>query len=170
MSALEDSLWAGSLPRCLGIFVQGMIDAGGIHPLQRNTSSSVPELGVNTKAFLVRSLQKVMSPREPAGPPTASTSTLPPVSTPLTPTTHLGVSAEQMQSAGYGAVGIPPPVESPLPRGIGAAPRPKATMEPSTWTPLSDVELPFVPPPGPGVNRKEYYKTRLQQLRFSITL
>ena len=165
MSALEDSLRAGSLPRCLGIFVQGMIDAGGIHPLQRNTTSSVPELGVNTKAFLVRSLQKVMSPREPAGPPAASTSTLPPVSTPITP-----ASAEQMQAAGYGAVGIHPPVEPPLPRGIGAAPRPKATMEPSTWTPLSDVEPPFVPPPGPGVNRKEYYKTRLQQLRLSITL
>ena len=115
MSALEDSLRAGSLPRCLGIFVQGMIDAGGIHPLQRNTTSSVPELGVNTKAFLVRSLQKVMSPREPAGPPAASTSTLPPVSTPITP-----ASAEQMQAAGYGAVGIHPPVEPPLPRGIGA--------------------------------------------------
>ena len=165
MSALEDSLRAGSLPRSLGIFVQGRIDAGGIHPLQRNTTSSVPELGVNTKAFLVRSLQKVMAPREPAGPPAASASTLPPLSTHIAP-----ASAEQMQAAGYGAVGIHPPVESPLPRGIGAAPRPKATMEPSTWTPLSDVEPPFVPPPGPGVNRREYYKTRLQQLRLSITL
>ena len=163
MEALEDSLRAGSLPRCLGIFVQGMMDAGGTHPLQRNTTSAVPELGVNTKAFLVRSLQKVMVPREPVDPPSASALPLPPAPT-------MPPSAEQMQAAGYGAVGIHPPVEPPLPRGIAAAPRPKAAMEQPTWTPLSDVEPPFVPPPGPGMNRKEYYKTRLQQLRLSITL
>ena len=141
MEALEDSLRAGSLPRCLGIFVQGMMDAGGTHPLQRNTTSAVPELGVNTKAFLVRSLQKVMVPREPVDPPSA-------LALPLPPAPTMPPSAEQMQAAGYGAVGIHPPVEPPLPRGIAAAPRPKAAMEQPTWTPLSDVEPPFVPPPG----------------------